>query len=29
MRKDARWVVYVIAGALVWLNVIPGRSGAS
>ena len=29
MRKDARWKWLLLASALVWLGVIPGRSGAS
>jgi hypothetical protein len=29
MRMDAQSKWFVLAGALVWLSVIPGRSGAS
>jgi hypothetical protein len=29
MRKDALRGWYVLAGAMVWLSVIPGRSGAN
>jgi hypothetical protein len=29
MRKDALWGWYVLAGALVWLSLIPGRVAAN
>ena len=28
MSKDARWRWFVLAGILIWLGLVPARSGA-